>query len=188
MDEKKELRKHFSSLRKELRSEQKDDIITAKILALDCISKADTILLYASFSSEINTWRLAEQLLMKEKTVAFPRCGKDSTMTFHIISELSQLRDGVPGKYGIYEPDASLPQPAVTDRTVCIVPGLAFTSEGGRLGYGGGYYDRYLAANNSIQKIALAYEGMLTDELPLLPHDLKVDSIVTEERTVLCNG
>ncbi len=187
MDEKKELRRKFSALRKELKTEVRDRIICARVLSNENVMNADVVLLYASFRSEVNTWELAEQLLMKKKTVAFPRCGENGDMTFHIVGGLSQLRDAVPGKYDICEPDSSLPQPEVTGKSVCIVPGLAFTENGGRLGYGGGYYDRFLEEFPGV-KIALAYEGMIAEELPLMPHDMKSDIIVTEERTVLCNG
>ena len=188
MTDKKTLRKEFSARRKKLKTSVKDDIITDKILSLEKVLSADVVLLYASFGSEINTWKLAEDLILKGRKVAFPKCGENGIMTFHTVSDLSQLRDGAPGKYDICEPDGSLPQPVVTEKSICIVPGLAFTSNGGRLGYGGGFYDRFLAANNCVHTIALAYEGMIADDLPLLPHDLKVDMIVTEERTVLCNG
>ena len=105
-------------------------------------------------------------------------------MTFHTVTSLSQLNEG---KYGISEPDSALPQPIINEYTVCIVPGLAFTPDGGRLGYGGGFYDRFLADNPGVYTIALAFDAMIVDELPLSAHDLKVDSIVTEERMVLCN-
>jgi 5-formyltetrahydrofolate cyclo-ligase len=90
--------------------------------------------------------------------------------------------------YRISEPDSALPQPVITDKTVCIIPGLAFTEEGGRLGYGGGYYDKFIQENHDMTTIALAYEELIVDQLPLMQHDLRVDIIVTEERTVLCNG
>ena len=188
MEEKKHLRKKYSALRKELKTGVKDDVITAKLLAAERVISADLILLYASFGSEINTWELAGQLIAMGKTVAFPKCGENGCMTFHIVDDLAKLRDGVSGKYGICEPDSDLTQPVVTENTVCVVPGLAFTNDGGRLGYGGGFYDRFLAGFPEVYRIALAYDGMLTDKLPLMPHDLKVDMIVTEERTVLCNG
>ena len=106
-------------------------------------------------------------------------------MTFHKISELSQLVEN-PRSYGIREPSGSLPCPEITSDTVCIVPGLAFTENGARLGYGGGFYDRFLKDHN-VHTIALAYEACITDSLPEEQHDLRVGKIVTEERTVLCN-
>ena len=185
MEDKKALRKEFSALRKSLKNEARDAGISARLLSLSKIKAADTVLLYASFGSETDTWGPAEKLLASGKVTAFPKSGENGIMTFHKVTDLSQLSDG---KYGIKEPDTSLPFPEITADTVCIVPGLAFTEKGGRLGYGGGFYDRFLAAHPGVCRIALAYEGMLTAELPLMPHDLRVDIIVTEERTVLCNG
>ena len=105
-------------------------------------------------------------------------------MTFHIVTEIAQL---TAGKYGIMEPDESLPEPVCTDKTVCIVPGLAFTMTGSRLGYGGGFYDRFLEKHQELHTIALSYEALITSELPVQEHDLCVDSIITEERMIICN-
>ena len=183
MEDKKTLRRRFSGIRKAAHSEKAEALIAERLLSLDRVRNAGTILLYASFGSEINTWETAGRLLSEGKTVAFPLCGKDGAMTFHTVSSLSEL---TAGSYGISEPDISLPQPDVTRDTVCIVPGLAFTADGGRLGYGGGYYDRFLAAHPEVFTIAPADEAMITDSLPMLGHDLRINMIVTEERTVLC--
>lgn len=165
----------------------KDAVITAKLLGNERVRSADTVLLYASFGSEVNTWDLAEKLLFKKKRVAFPRCRKDGAMTFHLVDDLSQLKDGEVGSFDICEPCPTLPRPELSRNTVCIVPGLAFTLRGERLGYGGGFYDRFLAENPDIFTVAAAYEDMLTESLPVLEHDIKINIIVTEERTVLCN-
>jgi len=183
MEDKKNLRKRFSRIRKASHSEKAEETIAERLLSLEKVKSAGTILLYASFGSEINTWGIAEKLLSDGKTVAFPLCGKEGRMTFHTVTSLSQLS---PGSYGIPEPDSSIPQPDITNDTICIVPGLAFTGDGGRLGYGGGFYDRFLAAHPEVFTIAPAYEAMITDSLPMLEHDLKINMIVTEERTVLC--
>ena len=106
-------------------------------------------------------------------------------MTFHLIKSVADLHEGM---YRIPEPDSSLPQPVITSDSVCIVPGLAFTEEGGRIGYGGGYYDEFILDNPDIYTIGLIYEELIVGELPLMQHDLRVDMIVTEERTVLCNA
>ncbi len=118
------------------------------------------------------------------KNVALPKCGLKRSMTFHLIGSVADLHEGM---YRIPEPDIALPQPEMTENTVCIIPGLAFTEEGGRLGYGGGYYDEYILAHPELYTIALAYEELIVQQLPLMQHDLRVNLIVTEERTVLCN-
>ena len=184
MQDKKVLRRHFTEVRKTAKSEDKDALITANVLSLNEISEADTVLMFASFGSEVNTWDLARKLLFKNKVLAYPRCGKYGNMTFHIVNDTSELKDDA---YGIPAPDSLMPSPDITERTVCIVPGLAFTENGARLGYGGGFYDRFLAHYPHITTVALAYETMITDSLPVQEHDAAVKLIVTEERTVLCN-
>ena len=187
MQDKKELRKHFSAVRAEAKSPEKDRLITERVLSHDRIAAADTVLLYASFGSEVDTWELAERLIGAGKTIAYPKCGSSGAMTFHIVSDIAALRADTSGKYGICEPSGELPCPELSGDTVCILPGLAFTENGGRLGYGGGFYDRFLAAYPHIFRIAAAYEALLTDSLPVMEHDITINHIVTEERTVLCN-
>lgn len=187
MQDKKELRRYFSELRKAAKSPDKDRLICERVLSRDEVVSTDTVLLFASFGSEPDTWELAEKLIATGKTVAFPKCGKLGVMTFHCVNDISALRADTSGKYGICEPDSALPCPYITDRTVCIVPGLAFTEKGGRLGYGGGFYDRFLTKYPNICTIAIAYEAAITDSLPLSETDVMINQIVTEERTVLCN-
>jgi 5-formyltetrahydrofolate cyclo-ligase len=163
----------------------KDIDITDRLLEEEKILEADNILLYASFGSEVDTYLLIDKLIEMGKKVALPICGGERSMTFHIIGSVADLHEGM---YRIPEPDSSLPQPVLTSETVCIVPGLAFTEEGGRIGYGGGYYDEFIIDNPEIYTIGLIYEELIVGELPLMQHDLRVDMIVTEERTVLCNA
>ena len=186
MEDKKSLRKHFNAIRAAITDKSaKDADITERLLAMERIEEADTVLAYAAFGSEIDTYAIVDSLLSMHKTVALPRSEPGGSMTFHIIESAADLHDGL---YGISEPDITLPVPELSDKTVCIVPGLAFTEKGGRLGYGGGYYDRFLASNQHIYTIALSYDELIVDELPIMAHDLRVDSIVTEERTVLCDA
>jgi 5-formyltetrahydrofolate cyclo-ligase len=158
--------------------------ITERLLQEEKILEADNILLYASFGSEVDTYLLIDKLIEMGKNVALPKCGPERTMTFHLIGSVADLHEGM---YRIPEPDSALPQPEMSENSVCIIPGLAFTEDGGRLGYGGGYYDDFILQNPQLYKIALAYEDLIVKQLPLMQHDLKVDLIVTEERTVLCN-
>lgn len=186
--DKKQLRQYFSAVRKAEKTYEKDNIIAEKLLSEKLIKDADVVLMYASFGTEVNTWDIAEKLHECNVVLAYPLCGENSEMTFHVVSSAGQLAVSNNGKFGIREPDISLPSPVLTERSVCILPGLAFTEAGGRLGYGGGFYDRFLAANEKIHKIALSYEKLVVPKLPILPHDIRTDLIVTEERTVLCNA
>lgn len=106
-------------------------------------------------------------------------------MTFHMITSVSELLEG---KFGIPEPDETLAQPDLTDKTVCIVPGLAFTESGQRLGYGGGFYDRFITAFPQVCCIGLCFEEQIADRLPSEEHDALADQIITEKRKVFCSA
>lgn len=183
MDDKKLLRKKFSEIRKNIPHKTEKDILIKNIF-LETAQNADTLLLYASFGSEIDTLSIAEEII-KNRVTAFPVSHENGIMTFHIISSLDELHKGA---FGIYEPDISLPQPEITENTICVLPGLAFMEDGSRLGYGGGYYDRFLEKYPQINKTALAYEELIAENLPVMPHDIKADYIVTPERTVFCHA
>ena len=75
MSDKKELRKHFSEVRRYAKDDLKDDSIAARLLYLDDIKNADTVLLYASFGSEVDTWKTSGKLIEMQKNIAFPKCG-----------------------------------------------------------------------------------------------------------------
>ena len=191
MEDKKTLRRRFSSVRRDIPDKAaKDAAITERILSLSEVRKADTILLFSPIRSEFDCSRLTEAFLSScsisgRPVTALPRCGENGIMTFHVITSFDDLSSGA---YGIKEPGEDLPEADCSGKTVCIVPGLAFTPSGGRLGYGGGYYDRFLSQHKDIYTIAPVYEALVTDELPLAEHDIKINKLVTEERTVLCNA
>lgn len=184
MKDKKYLRKIYSEKRATVVSKaQKDTAVTDIVTKCERIQNADIVLLYASFGSEVSTENILYNLLKSGKTIALPKCGDNGKMTFHIITSMEQTSVG---KYGITEPDESLPVPVYSEKTVALVPGLAFTENGGRLGYGGGYYDRFLAEFPFIYTIGVTYEELIADSLPCLSHDLTVCALATEERMVLC--
>ena len=181
MQDKNELRRHFSEVRKAAKTDAKDAVITEKVLALYEVAEADNVLMFASFGSEVDTWDLARKLIDINKALAYPKCGKDGVMTFHIVNDTADLKEGA---YGIPEPDSSLPCPDITARTVCIVPGLAFTEKGARLGYGGGFYDRYLSAHPQAKTVMAAFAVQETDQVPSDVHDRRMDAVVTEKELV----
>ncbi len=185
MEDKNTLRRFYSHIRENIPDRSgRDRLIVRNILELKKFSEADTVLLYASFRSEPDTAELTRILLKSGIRPAFPKCFENSDMKFFHICSPDDL---VPGKFGISEPSESCREAVYTDRTVCIVPGLAFTELGGRLGHGGGFYDRFLQKNSGIFTIAPVYEALIAQELPLLEHDIKMDMIVTEERKVSCD-
>lgn len=118
--------------------------------------------------------------------VAAPRVeSAGRLMTLHAIQGFEDLEEGA---YGIREPKREIPALAGLDRVqVMLVPGLAFDAQMGRLGYGGGYYDRFMRrcreqSDREPFKLALAYDVQLIPSVPMAPHDFQVDAIVTESR------
>lgn len=184
MQDKKTIRSICREIRGAVKDAELKSIAAAEnILSFNKIISADTVLLYASIGSETKTDLLIKNLLANGKKVALPRCSDNGFMTFYCISSITDL---INGKYNIPEPASFCQEAEITHNTVCIVPGLAFTNSGARLGYGGGYYDRFTAANPGIYTIGLTFEELILSELPVLPHDLTVNAIATEERMVLC--
>lgn len=115
--------------------------------------------------------------------VAYPRvCGPASPLAFH-------LADGaawVAGRFGLREPDAAAPRVAPSDLDLVLVPGVAFDAAGGRLGFGGGYYDRTFAAAGGRRPplIGLCYDLQVVPRCPSGPDDVTVDAVVTESRVL----
>ncbi len=154
-----------------------------KLFLLSEFSDADDILIYASLPGEIETLSLIEQLLTERKKVYCPQT-EGCVMNFYRIDSLKDLSEG---HFHVLEPSPSpdkkfLPNP--TNSFCMILPGLMFDKRGNRLGYGKGFYDKYLSSLPSgihLTKIALSYEDMVKDTIPFEPTDYKVDYIVTEK-------
>ena len=100
------------------------------------------------------------------------------------IVDLTNLKED---KYGILEPTKDIEAMNKNELDLVIMPGLAFDTNGGRLGYGGGYYDKYLQKiAGNLSKVALAYDFQIVQEVPKEEHDIKVDYIITEKREIEC--
>ena len=162
-----------------------DDCITQKLLATPEYSEAATILTYVSVSSEVSTRMFIECALRDGKTVAVPRCLPGHCLEFVAITSLDQL---IAAPFGLLEPPKELP--ALTeeqmDVSICIVPALLVDTKGYRLGYGAGFYDRFLSTYPG-KKICLAYQQNLSRTgLPHRTFDVAVDMIITESGVLTC--
>lgn len=144
----------------------------------------DLVLLYAAVRGELDISMLADTLLERGITVAYPRSERGGVMHFHSVSSRREL---IPGLYGIPEPQEDAPSAHPTERSVCIVPAIAYDKNGYRLGYGGGYYDRFLRGFLG-KTIGIAPASALMEKLPRAEHDLAVDAIVTERGVLLPVG
>ncbi len=158
--------------------------ITARIAALPSFVAARCVLLTLPFRSEWDTHPLCATALAAGKTVALPRVnGATRMLDLHAVADVA--RDTVSGFRGIAEPRSDLPSIASADLDWVLVPGVAYDAFGGRLGYGGGYYDRLLALMPPhVPRVAGAFDVQLVANVPAAPHDLVVDTLVTETRTL----
>lgn len=184
--DKQELRAYLKQKRAEIPPEQKKDAdrrIVETIAASPCFQQADTVLLYAPHGSEIDLIPLVRLARKNGKKVAFPRCDPETnTMQFFVLESDSRL---VKGAYGIFEPPSDAPPCNPDESTLCILPGLSFDPEGGRLGYGKGYYDRFLADFKGVT-LGAAYASLVAKKLPTEPHDIPVQILVTERGEMKC--
>ncbi len=186
-----DLRKNVLKMRDGLTSsqrEEKDRLVCRRFLDLIEKIKSETIFLYVSFRSEVDTHGLIERLLAENKIVAVPLVSlHDRKMT--AIRLVDPKTDLVPGYYDILEPRKELvAERSIEHRSIDIVvlPGSVFDESGGRLGYGGGFYDRFLAneISPSATRIALAYDFQVKKKIAQESHDQPVDYIITEKRVV----
>lgn len=134
------------------------------------------LLLYCGMGTEPDTLRLLQSLFSAGKAVCLPRCLPGNQMEARLVQKDSQL---VRHPYGMLEPGLDCPVIPAELIDLALIPGLAFDRSGGRLGQGGGYYDRWLAGFSGV-RVALCRDGLLYDELPRQEHDLGVDLVVTE--------
>ncbi len=175
------LRLRFKELRRSMTAGQKragDHRIAERLLHLGCYRRCHTLLIYISSPIEVGTEEIIARALKDGKRVAAPRCVPGTReMEFYLINGREELE---PGAFGILEP---VPDPArlLTDWSgcLCIVPALACDRTGYRLGYGGGYYDRFLR-NFSGRKALILYKKCLVDRIWHGRYDVAIDLIVTE--------
>ncbi len=159
-----------------------DRKIQNKLLNLFLVREADVVLTYVSTDIEVKTLDFINALLEQGKTVAVPKCLNDKgDMDFFIIKSLNDLESGF---YGVQEPDVQKSEKvAVTEKSVCIVPAFLFDEKGFRLGYGKGYYDRFLSTFQG-KTIGICYDENIRDSLMHGKYDRPVGLIVTEKRIV----
>ena len=153
-----------------------DESLFRRFLALPQIESARTVLLYHGMDTEPDTVRLLSPLWDMGKQVCLPRCLPGNQMEARLVQRDSTL---VRHPYGMLEPGLDCPLIPPGHIDLVLVPGLAFDRSGGRLGRGGGYYDRWLAGFVGITA-ALCRDGLLMEAIPRLPQDLGVDLVITE--------
>jgi 5-formyltetrahydrofolate cyclo-ligase len=150
----------------------------------DDFATASTVLLTLPFGSEWDSMPLLLTALERGKTVVLPRVNA-TARTLELCRLTEPTRDVLPGYRGIPEPQSHCALIAAAAIDWVLVPGVAFDTAGHRLGYGGGYYDRLIPQLRSdAARIAGGYEIQLVDRVPTAPHDVSVQALATESRTL----
>jgi 5-formyltetrahydrofolate cyclo-ligase len=139
---------------------------------------------FCSTGTEINTMPLMEEVLKSGKKLYLPKTDKTKTlMEFYPVSDLKTL---APGRFDILEPPEGTPLPP-EELDLILVPGLAFDNRGHRLGYGQGFYDRYLKLlKPECFTLGVAYSFQIIDKTPNIEHDIPVNAVLTEKYLLLC--
>lgn len=172
------VRKKSASLSEGYRKRASEAICDA-FLASEAYTKAETIMCYLSMNGEPATDRMIEEMLADGKNVCIPLC-VDKEAHLMVAKEYDNATELVPGAYGIMEPKADAPEVAPGDIDLVVAPCVSCTRDGYRMGHGAGYYDRYLARTDC-PVVALCFEVLLSDELPVDDYDVRMDAVISEE-------
>ncbi|MCU5377667.1 5-formyltetrahydrofolate cyclo-ligase [Bacillus cereus] len=181
----KQIIEHMNSLSEE-RYTTLSEQIAFSLYAQKEWDEAEIIGITLSMENEVNTYPIIEKAWEEGKKVVVPKCNKGTrTMSFRQISNFDQLE--------IVYMNLREPIPALTEEVdadeidLQIVPGVAYTGRGERIGYGGGYYDRYLVHYKG-KTLSLAYSFQMVEHIPVEPFDKNVEKIITEKGTMVKNG
>lgn len=182
-----DIRQRLRKVRDGIKQEVKvrmDARIREALFALPEFASAQTVLCYASFRSEVETFGIMQRAREMDKRIVVPRVF--SAQHVLILYEIMSTDELKPGYRGIKEPPAKKERELpLRDIHLVLIPGIAFDPAGNRLGYGGGYYDILLEGKpKGMPVVALAYEEQMVVSLPSEPHDVRVDIVVTPERVI----
>lgn len=162
-------------------------LIRQHLLALEQVRDARCVFVYISIRNEPETHELVRQLLSLGKRLSVPRLDAAGLMHAHRIQSLDDLTPAGPEQFAIPVPPADAPIEPHPGAGVALVPGLAFTRTGQRLGMGRGHYDRYLADHPATFTIGLCYEWQVLNDVPHEPHDRAMRLLATERGVVSCS-
>lgn len=185
MSVKDELRLELKAARKSINNKSEIDFIIAnKLFSHKMFKETDLILCYASLDDEISTDYIINHSLSLGKRVALPHCiNNNGLMGFY---EIKSLSDVAVGSFGVREPVIEKCKPINEfSNSLIVVPGLAYDKKGYRLGYGKGYYDRFLQ-KHSLNSIGLCYNSFIQKEIPINQYDKSVDFVITEIAILDC--
>lgn len=179
---KRELRRRFRQMRAEMSSEEKserDRLISHSFTALAGYRACKTLLIYYSTEIEVDTHTIINRAIADGKRVAFPVCRENGEMDFYTAESIDEL---LPDVYGIPAPNAH-PSKLVDsfEDTLCVVPALVYDLNGFRLGFGKGFYDRYIS-RTGVKTVGLCYESFVVEKLAVGEFDCSADALLTDEK------
>ncbi len=199
MEEKKrKIRQEFLKKRNNLSRDEiksKSEKIEKELFSLPEFQRAKTVMFYVSFRSEVETEKMTRNALKLKKKIVIPVVHGEKI----VVSEIKNLKKELTkGSFGIKEPKKEFRR-RVNQKEIdlVVVPGVVFDKRGGRLGYGRGYYDRFLRSKSIRSRmsrsrqcalIGLAFDLQIARKIPLVEEDMKVDKIVTESGIVDCKN
>lgn len=152
---------------------EKSRCLAQQFFGTDAYRNAKSIYAYISYNQEVRTMPILQQALREGKRVALPKC-YGSEMKFIWVQDFSRVETD---RRGVPQPIAHEPV-ADDEEALVLLPGLAFDREGNRLGYGGGYYDRFLQREPGHPTVALCYDFQLVDRLETDEHDIPADLVL----------
>ena len=177
--DKTELRKHYTDIRKNVSDEKRKEEsleITKELLKLIKENSFSAVLLYAPKKFEVDVMGVFEET---DIPVYFPRCDKDE-MDFYEVDDLSKLR---PGNFSVREPEENCPKfiPKENEKYLIVVPGIAFDKNGYRIGYGKGYYDKYLSKFQAYDfyKVGACFKECMIEDIYHDDFDVKTDKVIS---------
>ena len=176
--DKRELRRIIGEKKRALSAreiEARSAALAEKLFQTDAYRGARSLYGYLAFNQEVRTRPILQRAWADGKRVAVPKVIGDE-MRFIWLGSFDDLSEG---RFGILEPTNDGPV-ADDDTALVLMPGLAFDRQGRRVGYGGGYYDRWLASHPGHRTIALCYDFQLLENLETEAHDIRVDAVLTE--------
>lgn len=147
---------------------------------LESYEKAEDICLYMPVRNEVDVGYLAKKARSEGKNIWLPKV-EGRNMNFYFCDEKTELRTGA---YGIYEPVSERILTA-GDKTLVVMPGAVFSRNRDRIGYGGGYYDRFLSAHSKCMTAAVCYSFQILEEIPHEDHDIKPEALVSEKEILM---
>ena len=179
---KSQLRKYLKQARGTLSPEQRREFDRAIHTRLQAqVETADTVFCYVSTAVEVNTRAIIDRLRQLGKTVLIPRIIDRERMIAVRFDGWDKLQAG---QLGILTPESDSEWQSPIE--LCITPGLGFTPDGKRLGFGKGYYDKWFATHPSTARTAICYECQIVDDMPVTGTDVRVEKIITERRIISC--